>query len=44
MTEHLDPEPAADNDELDLLACCLNGWDPSDVDLTADAGLTWTTH
>ena len=37
MTDYLDPEPAADNDELDLLACILNGWDPSDVDLTADA-------
>lgn len=37
MTEHLDPDPSADNDELDLIACCLNGWDPADVDLTADA-------
>lgn len=37
MSDYLDPEPAADNDELDLLACILNGWDPSDVDLTADA-------
>lgn len=24
------------NDELDLLACCLSGWSPHDVDLTAD--------
>ena len=33
----LDPEPTADNDELDLIACCLSGWDPADVDLTPDA-------
>lgn len=37
MTDYLDPDPSADNDELDLIACVLNGWDPTDVDLKPDA-------
>ena len=32
----LDHESTADNDELDILACCMSGWDPADVDLTGD--------
>ena len=32
----LDPVALATNDELDLIACCLNGWSPADVDVTPD--------
>ena len=28
------PVPTATQDELDLLACCLAGWSPLDVDIT----------
>ena len=31
-----DYTPNTRNDELDLLACCLTGWSPHDVDLPAD--------
>ena len=31
--ELYDPTATADNDELDLLSCCLSGWNPHDVDL-----------
>lgn len=48
MTIDQAPEYAATNDELDLIACCLNGWHPADVDITADEfneprhAATWT--
>ena len=48
MTIDIGSEHAATNDELDLIACCLNGWHPADVDITADEfheprhAATWT--
>lgn len=34
--EDLTTTATAPEDELDLLACCLSGWDPADVDITVD--------
>ena len=36
MTDDYTNAPTARDDELDLLACVLMGWDPTDVDLKPD--------